>query len=141
MSQCTPKFLFLLILALLLPSAIVVPSEAPATKPPATTRSVRPRQGEVLRLQKDSITAMPLLPPRNNERSEPATYALDDKTRVLIGRLTSESTSPSGQRVQSIKIEPGTRDDLKVGRRVRIKADGDRAVEITIFPDPPEPKR
>lgn len=103
-------------------------------------RATQPKRGEVLRLDRDSITAMPFEAPLNHQRSEPVTFALDGGTHVVVGRVTAESMTDSGQWVQSFKTEPGKREDLKVGQRVRIRAEDGRAVEITIFPDAPATK-
>jgi hypothetical protein len=128
-----------LALAMLLQLGTAVCAEPLPPNAPVGGKPAKPKRGEVLKLEGNMITAMPYLPPMDNQRSEPKTYVINDATRISIGRLTGERTTPAGGQEKSFKAEPGTRDDLRVGQQVRIDADGDRALRILIFPESASP--
>jgi hypothetical protein len=125
--------------AMLMLSSLIA-AEGPTSRP-ATTRAARPKPGEILKLEKDSITAMPNRRPMQGEKLEPLVFSLDDQTQVYVGQITSERTNEAGRVVRSFDMVPGTREDLKVGRRVMIRPDGGRAARIDLMPEDPPTTR
>jgi hypothetical protein len=130
-----------LLLALLVSSAPAIAADTTPPNVPPAANPVKPRRGEVLKLEGNSITAMPYLPPMDNGRSEPRTYLIDEETRITVGKLTDERPTPSGGVKETFKAEPGSREDLRVGQLVRIEAEGNRARRIIILSGPAEPKK
>src|SRR4051812_14220119 len=120
MTRLPLNLLAVLILAMLLHLTPALYAEPLPPNAAAASKPARPKRGEVLKLEGNRITAMPYLPPMDNQRSEPTTYVINDATRISIGRLTGGDTTPSGGQVRSFKAEPGSRDDLRVGQQVRI---------------------
>src|SRR4051794_14684312 len=92
-------------LVMLLQLTPVVYAEPAAPDAPAAVKPAKPKRGEVLKLEGNRITAMPFLPPMDNQRSEPRTYLISDATRISIGRLTGEGTAPSGGKTQSFAAQ------------------------------------
>jgi hypothetical protein len=136
MANAIPIARFLRTVALLAAIATTVQAATPAT-----TQAAKPRRGEILRIEKDTITVMQFMP-RNNERGEPHTYALDENTQIYLSRFVKEETTAAGKWMRTYKTERGTRDDVQVGGLVsRIDVDGDRAARIILMPDDSEPKK
>jgi hypothetical protein len=121
--------------------ATTQPTQPPRPAKPATMPAAHPRRGEILRIENDTITAQPFTPPRDNgEGSGPQTYRIDANTQIFINTLTEEQTTDNGQHIQTYSTDRGTRDDLQVGLRARIHADGDIATKIDIYTDKPNAK-
>jgi hypothetical protein len=125
----------------------------PAEPPQRVPRLVPGTQGELTKVEADSITFLPA-PPRarpargggnktesqkeEKQEAEPApkeqTLAVDENTQVFVGAYGPERTLPRGQKIRSTRFTRGQRSDLKAGQKVLVRSTGDHADHISIFP-------
>ena len=127
--------------------------QRPAEPPQRVPRLVPGTQGELTKVEADSITFLPAPPRarparRGNQKesqkeekqkvAEPApkeqTLAVDENTQVFVGVNGPERTLPGGQKIRSTRFTRGQRSDLKAGQKVLVRSTGDHADHVSIFP-------
>ena len=146
--------LVLLSLALGLPCAAQVePPPRPARaaqpaaqpgNPPAAAPRIRAAANppaKLIKVAPDSITIRPsgAANPANAAGND-ETFVLDNQqTRVMIGTVTAERLTVTGQRIRTMRFDRGEVADLEAGQFVHVTGKDGVAAEIQIVPDPDGP--